>query len=291
MSRHRSLSISRINIVTHPHAPAAYLRLMQRAFHSGKSVAIRGTEHLMIGEMWYLDGAKPQAGVRGQLYRFTHIDRKAPWFNVEKNDVASDDELAQINIPENLRPNCEMFDFVFYPKGHAFYLESKNGSRSLSPGLAAKLLKVLFTDASIVSEFGEVEVNVFSDKEQLNKILKIPQLRRLVIEVTRPNADELGKAQEKVFRRLQNLNARKMKVEVLAESKESIVVDEDLQLVAKVAAAGNGKVIGKGYSRDGQQIEESTVDKPWTEAIRYDPNLQTSAEALVTATAHLPGHD
>ncbi|WP_199052936.1 DUF4747 family protein [Aquitalea sp. ASV15] len=291
MARDRTLRFSRINIVTHPHKPSGYVKLLRAVFHSGRSVAIRGDQHLMIGEMRYLNSDDPLQGLFGRLYRFVQIDKDAPWFNVEKNDVATEEELAQINIPENLRPNCEMFNFVFYPRGHAFYLENKSGKHSLSPGFATKMLRALFADPEVVKEFGEVEVNVFADKEHLDKILRIHELRRLIIEVSKPNADELGKAQAKVYGRLGALNARKLKMEIVAENKESIALDEDLKTAAKVAAAGNGKVIGYGYTQNGQRVEESTLAKPWEDSVTYNPDLQTSVDALLTATSNLPGHD
>lgn len=293
MARDRSLRFSRINIVTHPHTPEGYIKLMRAAFNSGQSVAIRGDQHLMIGEMRYLNADDPLQGLFGRLYRFVHIDKNAPWFNVEKNDVATEEELAQINIPENLRPNCTMFDFVFYPRGHAFYLEKQSGHLSLSPGLATKMLRSLFAHPQIVQEFGEIEVNVFADKEHLDHILKIHDLRRLVIEVTKPNPDELATADAKVKARLAMVNARKLKIEIVAESKESIKIDQDddLKATAMVAAAGNGKVVGYGYTQNGNRVEESTLAKSWEDGVTYDPDLQTSADALIAATANLPGHD
>lgn len=291
MARDRSLRFSRINIVTHPHTPEGYIKLMRTVFKTGQSVAIRGDQHLMIGEMRYLNTDDPLQGLFGRLYRFIHIDKNAPWFNVEKNDVATEEELAQINIPDYLRPNCEMFDFVFYPRGHAFYLETKAGQHSLSPGLATKMLRSLFASPEIVREFGQVDVNVFADKEQLDQILKIHELRRLIIEVSKPNADELGKAQAKVFGRLGSMNARKLKMEIVAESKESIELDTQLKTAAQVAAAGNGKVVGYGYTQNGNRVEESTLAKSWEDSVAYDPDLQTSADALIAATVNLPGHD
>ncbi|UJB30298.1 DUF4747 family protein [Chromobacterium sp. Beijing] len=291
MARDRSLRFARINIVTHPHTPAGYIDLMRTAFISGQSVAVRGDQHLMIGEMRYLNVDEPLQGLFGRLYRFIHIDKTAPWFNVAKNDVATKEEVAQINIPEHLRPNCEMFDFVFYPRGHAFYLETKAGQRSLSPGLATKMLRSLFAVPEVVNKFGQVDVNVFADKGQLDHILKIHQLRRLIIEVSKPNADELGRAHEKVFGRLGAMKARKLKMEIIAESKESIELDAQIKIAAQVAAAGNGKVVGYGYTPNGNRVEESTLAKSWEDNITYNPDLQTATDALVAATANLPGHD
>lgn len=291
MARERSLKITRINIVTHPHSPQDYLKLMRKVFNEAQSVPVRGDQHLMIGQLRYIDTEDHLKGMFGKIYRFIQIDRDAPWFNVVRNDIATEEELALINIPNDLRPNCEQFDFVFYPRGHAFYLESKSTGQSLSPNIAAKMLSGLFANPTIREEFGEVEVNVFADRQHLETIIHMHDLRRLVIKVTKPNADELGRAQAKVFGRLCRWNARKATIDVTAEKDESIEVDAILKIAARVAAAGNGKVEGFGYDNGGARLEESTVNKPWDTTVTYNPNVQTQETAMIAATANLPGHD
>lgn len=290
MARERTMKFARINIVTHPHTPDGYVRLIRQAFNSRKSIAVLGFQHLMIGELRDIVRGDPLQGMVGRIYRFTQIDPNATWFNVSRNDVATEEELAQISIPDNLRPNCDMFNFVFYPRGHAFYMESKLGRMSLSPGLVRKMLDSLFGSEEIVREFGVVEVNVFADREGLDEIFRIHQLSKLTIEVTKPNPDELQNAEMRVFGRMHAMKSRKLKMEIVAEAHESIEVDDEIRLAAVVAAAGNGKVMGSGFSDTGQRIEESTQDKPWFDDVKFDPNIQTATDALIAATARLPGN-
>lgn len=289
------ISVSGINVVTHPHSPEGYIELMYELFRSRRHIRVYGSLHLMLGELKPIDSTKGMTGLFGRLYRFVNIDKDAPWFNVAKHDEATEEELAQINLPDELRPNTEMFDFVFYPVGHTFYFNTRSGNKidgkrgSLSPGQVAKLLVALTSLQPIEKKYGPVEVTTLPDKEQLEKILAIYSLKKLVIEVSKPNPDELGVAQAKVFNRLDKMKSRKIRQEIYAEKDASITLDEDSRTLAHVAST-NGKVVGSGYTATHRKVEESTVRKPWVDTVDYNPNVQSEADALMAATNELPGH-
>lgn len=290
-----TIPLAGINIVTHPHSPGGYVELLLAMFAERRHVPMRGAQHLMFGEIRPISDSGPEDGLFGRLYRFVFIDRDASWFNVSRHDEATPEELSKINLPEELRPNTETFDFVFYPKGHSFYFNMRSGNKvngkhhALGVGQVVKLLKTLAALPSIENRFGVAEITAFPAQEQLEKILSIHSLGKLLIEVSKPNPDELGQAQAKVFGRLAGMKARKLRQELVAEKNESIAVDDDTRTLAQVAAS-NGKVVGYGYTVNHQKVEESTLAKPWTERVPYDSDIQSEADALISAAADLPGH-
>lgn len=290
-----TLKMCGINIVTHPHAPAGYVRLLQQVFKSRTAIPGRGAQHLMIGELKSINDERPEEGMVGRIYRFVNIDKNAQWFNVVRHDDATPEEVDAIHFPDELRPNTETFDFVFYPKGHTLYVNMRSENKiegkyhPIGVGQVLKLLKSLMSLPAIHKQFGAVDVTAIPDREQLERILSIHQLSKLVIEVTRPNPDELGKAQERVFARFERMNVRKVRQEITAEKKESITVDAETRELAEVASM-NGKVIGTGYTEKGQRIEESTVTRPWIGQVPYHPDNQTARDTLIAATAGLPGY-
>lgn len=295
MARDRKLTIAGINIVTHPHNPESYVRLLKKTFDLRQSVSVRAAQHMMIGELRPYSENDPKQRLAGRIYRFLQIDKNAPWFNVARHDVATDDELRKINIPDELRPNTEMFDFVFYPHGHTLYFDTHSNAaraseqRTMSAGQVGKMLSTLFSHQEIVQEFGQVEVTVLPEQEQLERILSIYELRTLTIKVTRPNPDELGAAQARVFARLNNLKARQIKYELTAETGQSITPDDDTKQIALVAAS-NGVVVGHGRDRTGLMVTESTQNRPWLQQVPYNPEVELSTEVLATVTEKLPGH-
>ncbi|HLA33643.1 MAG TPA: DUF4747 family protein [Rhodocyclaceae bacterium] len=296
MSKESSFQMFGVNIVTHPHNPDGYVRLMKAAFDMRRSVKVHGSQHLMIGALRPLHSDRPISGLHGKFYRFVHIDKDAPWYNVSRHDDATDEERSQINIPDGLRPNTENFEFIFYPKGHTLYFSRRSTGKlnghwsNLGPRQVATLLNTLFKNPVILDEFGEVEVTVLPDRSQLDRIFAIPTLQRLVIDVTKPNADALSKAQAKVFNRMDRTNTGRLKEELTARRGASIELDDDYKELATIAAS-NGKVEGQGYDGAGRPVKLSTVDVHWTARVAYNPEeSETELDALTLATRSLPGH-
>ncbi|MDR0274794.1 MAG: DUF4747 family protein [Burkholderiaceae bacterium] len=296
MSSERKFWISGVNIVTHPHSPERYVKLLRLLLAQGHHVPVRGVQHLMIGELRSLHSNNPVRGLQGRLYRFIHIDKDAGWFNIKRNDVATEQELEAVSFPDHLRPNTETYDFVFYPHGHTLYINTRSSMAvhgrysTLSVGQVVKFLKVLCSLPEVTREFGDVEITALPDREQFERILALPKLRHLVIEVVKPNPEQLSEAETEVFSRLSKMKTRKIKQELIAEKHESIVVDSETRTLAQVGAA-NGQVIGYGHAMDGQPVRASTVDKPWRDQVAYNPEVQTEVDALHAATSTLPGHD
>lgn len=269
-----------LNIVTHPHSPESYVKLVRALYALKRPLSIRGTQHLMIGELGPITKGDLLSGMQGSFYRFDQIDPNAPWFNVDNHEAATEDEMAKVSIPSSLKPNLKMFDFVFFPKGHHLYLESLTDGQTLSPLSALKLLAGLCQVPSILREFGDVEITVVPDKESLEEIFRLYRLAKLSIDVKKPNPDDLEDEEEQVFARLERMGTRRI-IEILsAEPGQTIAPDDEVKLLARVAA-NNGSVKAVGYSVEGERFVESTVDKPLREPIYYDPTVQTSGNALI----------
>lgn len=290
MADERKIQIAALNIVTHPHSPDNYVALFRALFRLKLPIAIRGTQHLMLGELRPVSKGSPLEGLFGRIYRFDQIDPKAPWFNVDSHEVASDDELAEIKIPAKLKPNLVMFNFVFYPTTHKIYFESAADEHTLGPASTRKFFKVLSGVASIFEKFGEVDVTTLPDNEQLDRILNLPGLSKLVIDVKRPNPDDLADEEAEVFERLEKMGTRRIVQSLTAERHETIKPDDDVKLLARVAAS-NGSVTGIGVTAIGDRLEESTVKRPWRETIHYDADVELREDVLVGLTRAKHGED
>lgn len=242
-------------------------------------VPMRGAQHLMLGEIKPISDNGPEAGMFGRLYRFVYVDKSATWFNVARHDEATSEELSRISLPDELRPNTEMFDFVFYPKGHSLYVNTRSGNKvngkrhGIGIGQVLKLLKTLALLPAIEQRFGAVEITVLPDQEQLDRILSIHKLNKLVIEVSKPNPDELGQAQARVFDRLSGMKARKLKQELIAEKNESIAVDDDTRTLAKVPAF---RLAGLGGGVISSQFTGRGLPSMWHGKLEQGFGVQTT---------------
>ncbi|MCB4809701.1 DUF4747 family protein [Methylovorus menthalis] len=283
MARQIGLSISGINIVTHPHSPERYVDLFKSLYSLKLSRSIRTTQRIMLGELSRIDDSDLTEGIFGRIYKFDQIDPNMPWFNVETNEVATDEELAAISIPESLKPNFTTFDFVFYPKTHKFFFTSSHKGKHLSAGVVKRLFEYLIEHPAIRENFGKVEITIIPDQTQLENIFNIYNLRKLEIDVVLPNPDDNEEDEREIFSRLERQNARRIKQVIVAEPRESIEPDEETKKLARVAAS-NGKVIGTGYTQTGEKIEESTTKTPWSNQITYDPDTEIPALVLIQNT-------
>jgi hypothetical protein len=203
---------------------------------------------------------------------------------LDRHEEATEDEMAAIAIPEDLVPNLVLFDFVFYPKGHALYFVSKWDRHTLSPRSLCKMLEVVFRAQEIFGRFGKVDMTIMPDKQTLSRILKLHRLAKLTIDVSRPNPDDNAEDDDEVFERMRDQGARRMVQVMTAEAGESIKPDEVTAQLARVASR-NGKVSAVGYTADGQKIEESTVNVPWRESVAYNPDHQLPSDVLVDFSA------
>lgn len=239
---------------------------------------------MMLGELRPITKERPTDGLFGRLYRFDQIDPKAQWFNVSSHAAASKEEVSQIKIPDALKPNLIMFNFVFYPKNHQMYFETKADGSSLGPLSAQRFIEKLVADQRISKNFPNVEITVVPEKNQLKKVLSIPEMRKLVIDLKRPNPDGFSEATIKeVYRRLDAIGAKRQTEEFVAARTDTLKPDEGIKSLAYVAAH-NGKVYSVGRNAEGEKVTESTTDKPHYQAIRYDPSVATREDELIAQT-------
>jgi hypothetical protein len=190
--------------------------------------------------------------------------------NIERNDIATIEELNSINIPDNLRPNGNRFSYIFYPDKHMVFYESYYDGFSITPKVVEKFFVNLFALDEIVEKFGEIEVTHFPDYQGLEEALKIPFKRRIEAIFKRPNPDTFAKQEAIFLKRMESKNVKKIEQNFIADKDNSIVVDEELETLSKIAAK-NGELTIKGRDHQDRLVEYSTKDTLFTSTEYYDP--------------------
>ena len=74
----RVVSLSALNIKTHPHEPSKYVELLSNTFRESRVVKIRGHDYGMIGSMYNLERDNPLEGIHGTIFRFLNIIFNSP---------------------------------------------------------------------------------------------------------------------------------------------------------------------------------------------------------------------
>lgn len=274
MARSRLIRFSALNITIDEHNPSRYVELFRDVFRRKERVQYRGDRYGMIGTMKPLDPASPEKGLSGFIHRFLEIPSDEPWLNIDLGEKAEEKDMKAVSIPENLKPSLRESRYVFFPKPHRMIFETRSTTGAvLGPRSAAAIMVHLLNRPWLREKYGEVTVTIEPSHEKLEQIFKIPQLRRLTIEVHQPNPDDLASLERKVRNKMASQKARILEQILTAERGESLDPDVETKNLARVAAS-NGTVIGEGRDKDHQTTKVSTTDLPWTDQVMYDPDTE-----------------
>lgn len=271
----RTFRLAVLNIVMpSPHSADRYLELFRETFRLRQVVKLRGDFVGMLGAVHDDRGV-----VSGYFYKFFNLDVKEGWFNMNRRQEAEPEDLSQIHVPDYLKPHHQSIRFLFFPKQHRLIFVTKDQRESLSPNMAKTLLDRLFADARLVQTFGEIEVTIEPNREQLWRIFSIPRLKVLTIEVSPPNPDDLDEAEREVMERMNGERAQKMIVELASKHPNGLQPDDGHKTLARIAQS-NGEVRARGEDETGTVVTLSTADHSLIEPVTYDPNVQTRDAAM-----------
>lgn len=282
----RTITISALNVVMPaPHNAQRYIDLFKRAYRKKQPVRLRGDFAGMIGScrVEELDGHEI---IAGELFKFFDLQLDGQWFNTLEQKAAEEAELAEIHIPENLKPHFQIFPYIFFPNKHRLFFITKDQRDNFSSGQVQKLLSVIFEDYSLVREFGEIDVTVEPSTETLERIFNMPILKKITIEVTPPNPDDHEDAEVKLFKKMGILNADRQIIELSSKKHNGLSLTEDIKTLANIGSS-NGVVSGRGEDEEGHTTDLSTAEHPMKEKIEFNPMIQSRTEALLTKAQDL----
>ena len=221
----------------------------------------------------------------GTIARFTEIDPNLPWFDAETLDEADDLLVRQVEIPENLKPNYVPFSFIFDPQHHTLVFETYSRGQRISPKIVSKYFSQLVATSPELN-YEEIIVNLVQDKDRLEDVVNLASLKRLIIVLERPNADDLGGLDEEVEERLRRINARSLEQKFEASEGQSLAPDNQTMQLARVAVA-NGNVISHGKTIEGTTVDRSLSEHPLIEKLSFDPDEMLDTQALRALAARV----
>lgn len=248
-----------LNVVATPHPKGVYERLFRSAAHH--IVRYWGSEHGAIGELLKIPG--DEAFFTFSLSLWVEIDPDEP--TIRKED------LTKANFPREGRDftnqygvNGRVFTCILDTHTHLLTIELKNeDGKKLSAGRAETIFQRLLSPEVLGVEAELVEVTLIPQDDALIYVLGFNRLDRLEILVKIPNSDDITTETNRVLERLRNQNAKSEKsVLARAPGTDGLEPDEEHMTLARVAAAGNGRVETAGLDGDGEKGERSTKEKP-----------------------------
>ena len=275
MSKPPSVQIGVVNIACHPHSgPKTYVQLFKDLYALNRSVKLRGNEWAKIGSMFEVAEGKPEKGYQGYIYRFTHIDPDGDWLNeLEGRIVAAEEAKKEVTIPSHMKPNLRLIRYVFFPGAHRIAFAANFKKASLAPDLMAKLLQHLTNSKDINNATRSVDITVEQSTTTLDYIMKEMFLEKLTITIKRPNPDDDGEEEADTEAVLEEQNARKQIVGLVAIPKRQLKPNKQNKLLARIAIS-NGSLHAKGLNREGKKEEVDSSDFPLLERDVIPPGVQ-----------------
>jgi hypothetical protein len=287
LAREKTFYLGMLNIKIHPNSPQKYLELFKETFKLKGKMNIRGDEYAMIGSFNPVDTNNPMTGYQGDIYKFIDLDLLGDWYNLDRAEEATEDEVSEIKIPDALKPHFQRFSYVFFPKKHRIAILTNNEkNKSFGISTARKFFDHLFNDEKLIKKFDEVDVIIEQAVEELENIVSTYEISTLNIVITRPNADDNDEDEIEVLERLQSQNIHKLDHTYRAQTGKRIEPNEDTMKLARVATS-NGFVYASGKDADGKKIERSTIQYPQIEPFKYDHDKHNFKQLVFTKAIEL----
>ncbi|MFM0225285.1 DUF4747 family protein [Paraburkholderia dipogonis] len=281
----RAVVISALNIVMPvPHSPERYVEMFRKAYRTKRVVKIRGQ---FAGILGAFDGREEDGFYYGEVYKFYDLKLTGKWLNMLQQAPAEEQDLADLKVPEHLKPGLEAFPFLFHAPTHRLFFISRETNEHLGPVDAGRYFRELLNQPRLVDQYGQVNVTVIPDADSLERILGLPDLRKLHIVITPPNPDDWHDLEQEIRDRLAEQNAATMVTVLVAEKGESLVPNGPTRMLSEVAQS-NGYVEARGAVEGGKVSTFSTKQHPMLAPSQYDPDVETVRTALLNvAETHL----
>ena len=281
----KALKVSVLNLKIHEKESfEEYVGLMETISRSRFVVKLRGSDYGLIGWQRVIEEDNKKVGVYGMLYKFLNIDPDEPWLDLRSNKkITKEAEDAPPVIPDHLKPNLREIPFYLDATSHHLFFEV----RHISPRIALRFFEQCMSDRNVIAEFGPMDVCMATRKEGVEKILNIPYLRKIEYKLTRPNADELGKAFEKAM--FDEMAAQGLVTDqrLLRGVKGGRIKPKEKLVNTMNLARNNGWVKGDGYGMAGEPMHEETQYHPVVEKTNYNEKSQSIFSVLMGFAAYI----
>ena len=259
MAKTIKLDIGVLNVAMHNHdkGELSYEQLFKTLHKSSIEAQVDETHAACIGELNTNKKYGDQRYFLGQLYKYAKIDVEKDCLNTETMQVATPEEKKALIAPPHLRPHFIKIPFVFIPKGHRLYIQTKHKESSFGITRAKRVLESLVTNNDIFTKFGEIEITIEPDSAAVEKLINRKDIDKLILDIVRPNPDGIKSAEQALFKKMERRKLKKQKVEYISIKDESLDLDEEMKTEVRIAAS-NGKVVAEGVTVENEKWKVST---------------------------------
>lgn len=254
MARQSKIEVSAINLRIPADKPRKYLSLIEQLYEARIAIKVYGDSFIAITSF------DKDSGL-GVFSKYSEIDIDGTWFNLEDFAPATPNQVDEVSIPENLRPNLSAFYFELDEETHVLTFESYSESKGLSARSVEKYFKAALKHESISGTYGRIEADIVKSYGEVERIIGLPNLKELKIIIRRPNSDDIsGDLAAQIEERLSDQNGEEYIETTRSKDQDGLKPNERSQRLA-IVGAENGEVSGKSIV-NGVQVDHTTKEKP-----------------------------
>lgn len=206
--------------------------------------------------------------IRGQLVNYTELSNQN-WYNSSTN------ETEDINLDPSLHPNAKKWEFYFLPKTHTLAVTSIAPVRQID-----NFFTMAFNSVADKTKDEEIQFNVISSKDSIEKIVNAETLTSIEIVVSYSNNDNNEDWDRLIDESLKSSDVRRAEVKMTGSRKNPIklLANSMIQGLLNLSRR-NGRAKAIVYE-NGKREAISTSSSPDTATILYtdETNMIESIE-------------
>ena len=263
MARDPKLEVSAVNIRIPESHERDYVGLVRALADLRRGVRVYGDSYVAIS---FFD---PDTGV-GVFSKYTELDIDGAWFDLDDFDEAEPEQVEEVSIPENLRPNLSQFFFRLDSSLHVVVFSSYAESKALSARSVARYFREAFAWTDISQRYGRVEADVVQSYSAVSELLDLPNLKEIRFIIRRPNPDDIGKGLASIIEKRLNANNADEYEEVLRSKDSGDITPSQRARELGAVSAENGELRTKSLI-NGIMTERHTSESPLQESKKYKP--------------------
>lgn len=245
MAREYKIAAAVLNVSLHPHPKGIYKDWLEAIYRRRIAGHIHGDRYGMIST---LDRRQAEEGLlNGVITTFTQIESGGPWFNTEDLAEATKDQISQVSIPRNLRPNASSFFFQFDLANHKIDFQTYSKGKAFTPVSGLRFFRDLAAKDRLAEQFGEAKISLINDRASLKTLFDLEQINQIRITIQRPNTDIFeDNLEDKVQKHLQEMNGRSLSIIYQSEPGQSLDPTDEIRQISDLALAhGEIEVTGR----------------------------------------------
>lgn len=291
MAREQKIEIGILNIAMEKHKEKSYIDMLKELCNMDNEIIVRGETRAEISGDEISDSSAVK-GVEtrvfgGIIYKFNELSANTDWHNKSTASTAAPEDLEGIQIPSHLKPHQKMFRYIFFEKDHKLVYQSYSKGHALSAKQAAVIFQKLFDKPEIINNYGSVNVTHMPDDRKLKIALEsYSKIRRIKLNILRPNPDHTGDLDDDFLKRMDELNISQFDQSYVANRSESISVDDNLTRTVEFASE-NGTATILGDDEEGRPVEYVSKNNPLTSRHYFDPDVDQVENFFVTVAKRL----